>query len=65
MNFETSELTAQVATTARDFATQHIKPYVMDWDETQEFPIQTLKEMGKLGLMGVLVPEEYGGSGLS
>ena len=65
MNFETSELTAQVATTARDFAIQHIKPYVMEWDETQEFPIQTLKEMGKLGLMGVLVPEEYGGSGLS
>lgn len=65
MNFETSELTSQVAHTARDFANQHIRPYVMQWDETQEFPAETLKEMGRLGLMGVLVPEEYGGSGLS
>ena len=65
MNFETAELTSQVAATARDFANQYIKPYVMEWDETQEFPLPTFKEMGKLGLMGVLVPEEYGGSGLS
>ena len=65
MNFETAELTSQVAATARDFANQYIRPYVMEWDETQEFPLQTFKEMGKLGLMGVLVPEEYGGSGLS
>ena len=65
MNFETAELTSQVAATARDFANQYINPYVMEWDETQEFPLQTFKEMGKLGLMGVLVPEEYGGSGLS
>ena len=65
MNFETSELTSQVAYTAKDFANQHIRPYVMQWDESQEFPADTFKEMGKLGLMGVLVPEEYGGSGLS
>ena len=65
MNFETSELTQQVAQTARDFANQQIRPHVMEWDETQEFPIQTFREMGKLGLMGVLIPEEYGGSGLS
>jgi len=65
MDFQASELTQQVAQTARDFAQQHIKPYVMQWDETQEFPIHVFKEMGKLGLMGVLVPEEYGGSGLS
>src|SRR5688572_11727428 len=65
MNFETDELTSQVAATARDFANQYIRPYVMEWDETQEFPLQTFKEMGNLGLMGVLVPEEYGGSGLS
>ena len=65
MNFETSELTTQVAVTTRDFANQHIRPYVMQWDEGQEFPMQTFKEMGKLGLMGVLVPEEYGGSGLT
>lgn len=64
MNFETTELTEQVAQTARDFANQHIKPHLMDWDESQEFPVQVFKEMGKLGLMGVLVPEQYGGSGL-
>ena len=65
MNFSTSELTSQVGQTAKDFAEQHIRPHVMDWDEKQEFPINMFKEMGKLGLMGVLVPEEYGGSGLS
>jgi alkylation response protein AidB-like acyl-CoA dehydrogenase len=65
MNFQTSELTQQVAQTARDFAQQYIKPYVMDWDERQEFPMPVFKEMGKLGLMGVLVPEEYGGAGLT
>jgi alkylation response protein AidB-like acyl-CoA dehydrogenase len=64
MNFEPSEITQQVAQTARDFARQHIKPNVMEWDERQEFPIQVFREMGQLGLMGVLVPEEYGGAGL-
>lgn len=65
MNFEVSELTSQVALSARDFAQQYIKPNVMKWDESQEFPINIFKEMGKLGFMGVLVPEEYGGAGLS
>ncbi|MGB8193483.1 MAG: acyl-CoA dehydrogenase family protein [Chitinophagaceae bacterium] len=64
MEFQHAELTDQVAQTARDFALQHIKPRVMEWDESQEFPVQIFKEMGKLGLMGVLVPEEYGGAGL-
>lgn len=65
MNFELSEITQQVAHTARDFAKQHIRPYVMEWDESQEFPVQVFKEMGKLGMMGVLIPEKYGGAGLS
>lgn len=65
MNFATTELTEQVAQTARDFALQHIKPHLMDWDESQEFPVHIFKELGKLGMMGVLVPEEYGGSGMS
>ena len=65
MNFEASELTTQVAHSARDFAQQYIKPYVMQWDESQEFPIKVFREMGKLGFMGVLVPEAYGGAGLS
>ena len=65
MNFNSSEITQQVAITARDFALQHIKPHVMEWDETQEFPIHIFKQLGELGMMGVLVPEEYGGAGLS
>ncbi|MEI7735550.1 MAG: acyl-CoA dehydrogenase [Ferruginibacter sp.] len=64
MNFQQSELTAHIAQTAKDFANQYIKPHVMEWDETQEFPLHIFKEMGKLGLMGVFVPEQYGGSGL-
>jgi alkylation response protein AidB-like acyl-CoA dehydrogenase len=64
MDFQVTELTQQVAQTARDFALQHIKPHVMEWDESQEFPLHIFKELGKLGMMGVLVPEEYGGAGL-
>ena len=64
MDFKRTELTEQVAQTARDFAQQHIKPHVMEWDEAQTFPVDTFKEMGKLGLMGVFIPEEYGGAGL-
>ena len=64
MNFDTSELTKQVAETAKDFANQHIRPDLMKWDESQEFPVHIFKELGKLGMMGVLVPEKYGGSGL-
>ncbi len=65
MEFQTSEITKQVADSARNFAQQYIKPYVMEWDEAQQFPLPVFKEMGKLGMMGVLVPEEYGGAGLS
>ena len=64
MNFQPSELTSQVAQTARDFAQKHIRPNVMEWEESQEFPTDIFRQMGKLGLMGVLVPEEYGGAGL-
>ena len=65
MEFSTDELTQQVGRTARDFAAQYIKPYVSQWDEHQEFPHQLFKELGKLGMMGIVVPEAYGGSGLS
>ena len=64
MEFLETELTQQVAQTAKDFAQQHIKPYLMEWDESQEFPIHVFKELGNLGMMGVLVPEQYGGTGL-
>jgi alkylation response protein AidB-like acyl-CoA dehydrogenase len=64
MHFQSSELTQQVAQSARDFALQYIKPHLMEWDESQEFPVHIFKELGKLGMMGVLVPEQYGGTGL-
>lgn len=63
MNFKTNELTDQVAKVAKDFTNKHIKPFVMEWDETQYFPKDVMQEMGKLGLMGIFVPEQYGGSG--
>jgi alkylation response protein AidB-like acyl-CoA dehydrogenase len=64
MNFESSDLTVQVAAAAREFARQQILPHVMEWDEKQYLPIDTLRELGKLGMMGVLVPTQYGGAGL-
>ncbi|MGZ5245998.1 MAG: acyl-CoA dehydrogenase family protein, partial [Flavitalea sp.] len=64
MNFSRSEITEQVARVARDFAHEHILPHVMEWDESQEFPVDIFRKMGELGLMGVLVPEKYGGSGM-
>lgn len=65
MNFELDEVSRHIAATARDFAIQHIKPHVMEWDEAQHFPIEVMRAMGHLGLMGVVVPVAYGGSGLS
>jgi len=64
MDFSQNELTTQVAQSAKEFALQHIKPHLMEWDESQEFPVHIFKELGKLGMMGVLVPEQYGGTGL-
>ena len=63
MNFSKTENQQMIADMVRNFGEKHIKPHMMDWDESQEFPVQLFKELGKLGLMGVLVPEEYGGSG--
>jgi alkylation response protein AidB-like acyl-CoA dehydrogenase len=65
MNFSISENQQMIITMVRDFAEKHIHPHVMEWDEAQTFPVETFKKLGELGLMGVLVPEEYGGSGLS
>jgi alkylation response protein AidB-like acyl-CoA dehydrogenase len=65
MDFSLEELTQQVGRTARDFANQAIRPHVMEWDEEQKFPHDLFRELGNLGMMGVVVPEAYGGSGLS
>lgn len=64
MEFQPSELTQHIAQSARDFARQYIRPHVMEWDESQIFPVEVFKELGKMGMMGVLVPESYGGAGL-
>lgn len=63
-NFDYSETQIMAAESARDFAQQFILPHVMEWDEAQTFPIEVFKKAGELGFMGVLVPEELGGSGL-
>ncbi|ETN96919.1 Acyl-CoA dehydrogenase [Zhouia amylolytica] len=65
MNFDYSETQEMVANSARDFAKQYIAPYVLEWDESQVFPVDVFKKAGEMGFMGVLVPEQYGGSGLS
>jgi alkylation response protein AidB-like acyl-CoA dehydrogenase len=59
----TTENQEMIAQMVRDFGAQHIKPDMMKWDESQEFPVHVFKKLGDLGLMGVLVPTEYGGSG--
>jgi alkylation response protein AidB-like acyl-CoA dehydrogenase len=63
-DFGISENQQMIRQMVKDFAEKHIRPNVMEWDEVQHFPVEVFKELGKLGLMGVLVPEVYGGSGL-
>jgi alkylation response protein AidB-like acyl-CoA dehydrogenase len=62
-NFSVSENQQMVRGMVKDFAEKNIRPNVMEWDEAQIFPVEVFKKLGELGLMGVLVPEEYGGSG--
>jgi alkylation response protein AidB-like acyl-CoA dehydrogenase len=57
---ENQELIAQ---SIRDFGVRHIKPHIREWDEHQIFPVEVFKQLGELGLMGVLVPVQYGGAG--
>lgn len=64
MHFAENETVSLIRQTVRDFADRKIRPDFMIWDESQEFPKHIFHELGQLGLMGVLVPEEYGGAGL-
>lgn len=64
MNFQFSEEQELIAESARNFAEQYIRPHIMEWDETQHFPVDILKKAGEMGFMGIFIPEEYGGSGL-
>lgn len=64
MNFDYNETQSMIAQSIKDFSEKNIRPYIMEWDEAQIFPIPLFKKLGEMGFMGVLVPEEYGGSGL-
>jgi len=63
IDFSVSENQRMVGQMAKDFAEKHIRPHVMEWDEAQHFPVELFKKLGELGMMSVVVPEEYGGSG--
>jgi len=65
MDFSINENQRMIADMIKKFGEDHIRPKMMEWDESQEFPVPVFKKLGELGLMGVLVPEEYGGSGFS
>jgi len=65
MDFNTNENQKLIIQTIRDFADKNIRPSLMEWDESQYFPIEVFKKLGDLGLMGVLVPEKYNGAGLT
>ncbi len=63
LDFDVTENQTMIAQMVRDFGAKEIKPKMMEWDESQEFPIDLFRKLGVLGLMGVLVPQQYGGSG--
>lgn len=65
MDFSKNENQQMIADMIKKFGEENIKPKMMEWDESQEFPVEVFKKLGELGLMGVLVPEVYGGSGFS
>lgn len=63
MNFEPNENQKMIAQMVRDFAEKEIRPHLNQWDADEHFPVDVMKKMGELGLLGIYVPEEYGGSG--
>ncbi|MBL7890967.1 MAG: acyl-CoA dehydrogenase family protein [Bacteroidia bacterium] len=65
MDFSLNENQLMIADMIKKFGDDNIRPRLMEWDESQEFPVEVFKKLGELGLMGVLVPQEYGGSGFT
>lgn len=65
MNFELNENQKMIAQMVRDYAEKRIRPNMNKWDEEEHFPVDVMKEMGELGLLGMYIPEQYGGSGFS
>lgn len=64
MNFELTEEQEQIKYSVREFAESEIKPHVMEWDETQHFPVELRPQLAELGLLGIIFPEQYGGAGM-
>ena len=64
MEFELNEEQRELRRLVREFAEREIRPHVMEWDEAAHFPLETIKELGKLGLMGTIFPAELGGAGM-
>ena len=64
MDFSYSDDLLEIKRTAREYAENEIRPHIMEWDESQTFPRDTLLKLGELGFMGILIPENYGGAGL-
>jgi alkylation response protein AidB-like acyl-CoA dehydrogenase len=62
-NFDLTEEQTIIRNTLRDFAIEKIEPIAAEYDELQKFPTETIQELAKLGILGITVPEEYGGSG--
>ncbi|HET8798143.1 MAG TPA: acyl-CoA dehydrogenase family protein [Thermoanaerobaculia bacterium] len=65
MDFRLSDEQLQIQKMVRDFADSEIKPHLAEWDEAQHFPVDTFKRAGELGMLGVTIPEQYGGAGLT
>ena len=65
MDFDLSEEQQLLKKTVREFAETELGPHAREWDERQEFPRQVFTKLGEMGLMGVVWPPEYGGSGLT
>jgi len=64
LDFQLNEEQMQLKKSVREFADREIAPHVMEWDEAGEFPLATIKDLGKLGLLGTIFPAEYGGAGM-
>ncbi len=64
MDFQLNEEQLQLKKSVREFAEREIRPNVMKWDEESQFPLETVKELGRLGLLGTIFPVEYGGAGM-
>jgi alkylation response protein AidB-like acyl-CoA dehydrogenase len=64
LNFDLSEEQKEIKRSVREFAENEIRPHVMEWDEAQQFPLEVIQKLGKLSMLGVVVPAEYGGAGL-